>query len=61
MKNQIMNQRPKHANEMYIPYAVYDNRYGTEIFEGSEQECKDFAEDVETGRIPANLTIVCIG
>lgn len=47
--------------EMYIPYAVIDTTTGVEIFQGTSKECSDYAMDVETGRIPSHLTIVCIG
>lgn len=66
MKNQCLtgvsavgNSKPR--REMYIPYAVVDTTTGIEIFQGTSKECSDYAMDVESGKIPSHLTIVCIG
>ena len=48
--------RPK---KMMQPYAVVDTA-GIERFSGSYKDCEDYAMDVETGRIPCDLTIVPI-
>jgi hypothetical protein len=55
----VGNSRPN--REMYIPYAVVDTRTGVEIFQGTSKECSDYAMDVESGRIPSYLAIICIG
>ena len=61
MKNSIFNQRPRRACEQYTPYAVIDTRTGAEIFQGTSEQCSEYAMDVESGRIPSYLTIICIG
>lgn len=45
--------------KMMQPYAVI-NSAGIEIFCGDYDSCVDHAMDVETGRIPSDLTIVPI-
>lgn len=55
----VGNSKPH--REQFIPYAVIDTRTGIEIFQGSSKECSDYAMDVENGRIPSYLAIVCIG
>jgi len=61
MSNKIFNQRPLKASEQYTPYAVVDTTTGVEIFKGTLKECSEHAMDVETGRIPPHLAVVCIG
>lgn len=43
--------------QMMQPWAVIDVENGIEIFSGTEQECRDYAENKETGRIDPNLTL----
>lgn len=57
----VGNSRPKRESEIYIPYAVIDTTTGVEVFHGTSKECADHAMDVETGRIPSHLAIICIG
>ena len=54
MENPLMNQRP---SKQMQPWAVIDVDNGIEVFSGTEQECRDYAENKETGRIDPNLTI----
>lgn len=56
MENPLMNQRPSKRMQ---PYAVIDTA-GIERFSGSYEECESYAMDVETGRIPCDLTIIPI-